>query len=445
MKAGSSTAVDGLPAPPSRAARFKPVALILALAWLARLAFILKMPDSARSFDVNAWSTVADVLATGGNPYQATVFLNYPPFWLQLIFLIAKMSGMLSIEFFRCLQFVLIFFESAAILLTLRLIRRMAPAARAATLVVVGLALNPIAILQVCQHCNFDVIVAFWLLLFLLSLLRYNRTKDFADWLCATLFLGLGILTKTVPLILVPLLAGGFRQATHRIRFLGITLLLGPVSVGLSIIYVLAPADVITKVIEYRSRSGYFGLSGLCHLAGLDGAAFVCNLAFYALLLAVLVFSAIFFWRRQSIGDRETVLWAALLLAGIPALGPGYAPQYIYWFMPLLVAAFAGFRGNFRLVLAAFGVIAACTYVVEYALMGAYGMFLPKILALENPNLAIALVPLITRIQKPAGETLASLPLFAAYLALLTSGVRVLFQSLKPAEAKASARDPYRC
>ena len=36
-------------------------------------------------------------------------------------------------------------------------------------------------------------------------------------------------------------------------------------------------------------------------------------------------------WRR-GLDARRTVLFAGLLLAAIPALGPGYGAQYVYWF-----------------------------------------------------------------------------------------------------------------
>lgn len=46
----------------------------------------------------------------------------------------------------------------------------------------------------------------------------------------ACLFLGMGILSKTVPLILIPLLVGGLRRAASKVKFLGLVLLLGPVT-----------------------------------------------------------------------------------------------------------------------------------------------------------------------------------------------------------------------
>jgi hypothetical protein len=103
---------------------------------------MLTMPPEARSFDTHSGESVANDLKAGGNPYQTTFFLNWPPFWLQLIFVISKISTALSIPFFRVLQVFLILVESVVIILLTRLIREIAPEARVRTLVIIGLALN---------------------------------------------------------------------------------------------------------------------------------------------------------------------------------------------------------------------------------------------------------------------------------------------------------------
>jgi hypothetical protein len=256
---------------PSKPFNLRDIIIILVVAWAARLAFMLFIPPGARSFDALGSETIVKVLEVGGNPYQATSLLNHPPLWMQLVFCLSKVAAVLGVPFFRVLQIFLILVESGVIILLFKLIQEVAPTASIRKIVIIGLALNPIAILLVCQHCNFDVLVALWLMLFMNRLLRYNRANDLGDWLSACLFLGLGILTKTVPLVLIPMLAGGFRQATASLRFLGSVLLFGPVTLGMSIIYVLAPDDVTTKVLAYRSGGDpCFGIPGLFHIAGAD-------------------------------------------------------------------------------------------------------------------------------------------------------------------------------
>ncbi len=409
------------------------VVVVLMVAWAVRLAFMLIMPMHTRSFDSLVWEKVAAALAAGQNPYQATPFLNWPPFWIQIIFIISKISTALSVPFFRVLQVVLILAESIVIVMLVKLIREIAPGASVRKLVMLGIALNPAAIFLICQHCNFDVFVAVWLMFFMLHLARYNRTQNEADWLCACLFLGLGIFTKTVPFVLIPMLAGGFREATRPVKFLGSVLCLGPVILGMGVIYVLAPADVAANVLEYRGIGGSFGFAGLFLMAGMGGLTPFYNILFYVALMAVMAGTWIFFWHRRRIGNRETVLFAALLLIGMMVLGPAYAPQYLYWFLPFLVATFAFFDKRWQQLLMGFAVIAACTYLVEYALVGSDGMFLLKILTVDKSTLyqAVSLLPVIQACESPTGSTLIRLPLFIAYLVLLWAGISMLFHRLK--------------
>ena len=91
------------------------------VALAARVIFMLAIPPQARSVDAHSWETVANVLAGGGNPYQTTSKLNWPPLWLQLIFVISKISTTFSVPFFRVLQSFLILVESVVIILLIKL------------------------------------------------------------------------------------------------------------------------------------------------------------------------------------------------------------------------------------------------------------------------------------------------------------------------------------
>ena len=419
----------------ARSAGRRDLFLVLLAAWAARLAFLLIVPPGARSVDACSWETVAQVLAAGGNPYHDTTFLNWPPLWMTVVFCLGKVSAGLGIPFFRVLQLFLILVESAVMVALLNLIREVAPAARARPWVMLGLALNPVAVLLVCQHGNFDVLVAWWLLLFLTSLLRWQRSNHRPDWLWACGFLGLGILTKTVPLVLVPLLAGGFRRAPRAAQFWGGLLLFGPVVLGMSLIYLGSPADVINKVLLYRSQMGYFGFDSLSYLAGADWLDRVHRILFYIILAAVLAGSGIFCWRRNGLPGGDAILYTALLLAAIPGLGPGYATQYIYWFMPLLVATCVCQPRWWRAVVAGFLGVAAATYLVEYALLPEYGCYLFHLWpATGQPAGADdRLLSVYCAVDSELGRTLLRLPLFAAYLALLGLGGGLLLKHLQSA------------
>lgn len=426
---------------------FRDISIVLAASWVARLAFILIVPDGARSIDTFSWQAVAKFLDEGLNPYHVSI-LNWPPLWMQLIFCISKAAVFLGISFFRALQIFLILIESLVIIQAFKLIQELAPAANARKILLFGIAVNPIAILLTCQHCNFDVIVALWVLLFARSVIKFNRTGDMGHWINACLFLGLGILTKTVPLILVPMLAGGFRQATNVFKFAGSFLVLAPVTLGMSIVYVLSPTDIARKVLGYRSAGNgpsFYGIPGLFHLAGLDSFLFIAHFAFYGLIAICLVVTWSLFWNRR-LGEREIVLLPAIVLLGIPTLGPGWAPQYAYWFLPLLVISYALYGNTWKRLLIGVGLVNVSSYIFEYAVLPALGYnlwYLLEPIKMRGSAQALVSSPALQDFfQKVVTEPwlmMTGLPMFLADLVLLVCGFRMLniasFFNVRPLKA----------
>ena len=402
------------------------VAIVLGVALITRLLFMLLMPGTLHSVDAISWERVAGLLDEEKNPYQATTLLNWPPFWMQCIFLLSKMAHTYSIPFFRMLQLFVVAVESGVIVLVIKLIRTVTPEAKVRSIVIAGIALNPAPLFLTCMHCNFDIIVGFWVLLFVLFLVRYQQSGEISDWLCACLFLGLGILTKTVPLILIPMLAGGFRRAGLSLQVIATALVLGPVTLGMSIIYSLTPVDVAEKVLAYRSIPGSFGITGLLNMAGLQGMYGFYNAIFYAALLVALVFTTIYFWGMRSIGSRETVLYAALLLACVPTLGPGFGTQYLYWYLPLLVATYPYFDDRWQLALRVFGIAIAIIYTVQCAVIGAEGAFVVNIWM--SKGIPIDVLGFFASFENPGVQTLVYLPMFLSCLYIIALGIHRLIR-----------------
>jgi hypothetical protein len=429
---------------PSSSIHWQDMVIVVAVAWAARLVFMWLMPPGARSFDSFSWEHQALLLKSGANPYQANDLFNWPPFWMQCVFIISKIADCLKVPFFHVLQVVLIFFETAVMVVTVRLIQMLAPAANVRTLVIIGIALNPAAILLICQHCNFDVIMVLWVLLAIASLMRYNTSDNLIDWLCACLFLGLGILTKTVPLALVPLLAGGFRKATALGKLLGAALVLGPVTLGMSVIYVLSPAQVTHNVLSYQAKGFISGFEGLLRLMDCMEFAGCVRVAFYALGMGIMALTWYHLWTRHSFGNRGLVLYAALLLLFISGEGSGFGGEYFYWFLPFLVITYAGYTGIWRKLLIGFGIISAITFIINYGLIPAFGYNFLFLLShttdqtdLYNAVLKshdaffLRVVNWSYQFGLPTAETVGNIPLFIAGIVLLVLGMRILLNTIE--------------
>jgi len=389
---------------------------VLALGLLVRLAVLALLPDGAVSADAHFWEVVAAVLRRGLNPYVETRLLNWPPLWMMVIAALDWIARTLGMPFQRALVGLLIAADLAAMALTWLLIRRLWPRARADRWVAVGLALNPVSILLCCQHRNFDVLVALAVLAALLALARRTRTGAVENWLAACGWLGLGVLAKTVPLLLAPLLAPGARRA----RGLGLVLFLGPTALGLGVLAALAPAAVERNVLSYRSASGFYGLTGLFHQAGwLQAEALLGRVAAPLFFLAGVLLTVLLLRRDQPVAPAASVVGAAVLLFAVPVLGPGYAPQYIAWVLPLFTVLAASGERRLLLVLGIFAAVLVCTDLAEYALLPTHGAW-----ALQGSH-----APLLDRwssaVRTQEGQTSLRLPLFLASLALLVELVLV--------------------
>ena len=349
----------------------------------------------------------------GGNPYHLTSNLNWPPFWMQLVFLFKKISLATHWPFDIVVRGFLVVGESALAWLLYVTVKEYTKCKDATELLVFGVAVNPVCILQVCQHCNFDVLIGFWVLLTIYMLLRFQDRHESRFWLCACFALGMGTLTKTVPLSLMPLLLLSIRKVKPVEQMIGLILFLGPVILALSILYVLGPEDIKTNVFGYRSISGYFGLPGLLACWGASRWLAIYPYGFEVIYGIGWICLAAWLWSKETLNQLQIISVAVIILLAIPTLGPGYGPQYVYWFLPLLVLMYPLVEGKFRLLLMILYGIGMVTYLTEYSLFPGHGAILFSIVS--SP----ALFNLATRLASPAGETFLRLPLWMLYFILL--------------------------
>jgi len=387
---------------------------LLVMLLAARSLFLLCLPHGAHSSDVNNWIGVDAALDSGANPYNTTTFLNWPPLWMQVIFAAGRVARAGNFQLVNVLRCVLIAAEGGVLLLTHALLQRYCSRERSFWLALGAIALNPISILLTCQHCNFDIFVALFVLLALGFLLRFSENGDPVDWLCGCACLGLGALTKTVPLVLMPALAFGLRKLAWKVRMLGALLLLGPISLGISVIYSLGPKAVTDNVLHYRSIAGYFGVTGIFRIVQWPWASNAYTRLFPVVILALLALCALFAVRRARATSEELPLYFLGLLAVVPGLGPGYGPQYIYWFLALLPIVFvAGTNPRVRRAIIVFYAVAIVTYITEYAMFRSHGSFLVHL----HPTADLDY--LSGGMSSQLGQACIRMPLFLAWVFML--------------------------
>jgi hypothetical protein len=386
-----------------------------------RLAFLWFKGPHAFSMDLGAWLEAGWRMGEGKNPYLATRFFVWPPFWVQILYVLQRISAVTGIKHEFVIVAFLVAVECAVIVALLMLLRDAGVARRPArALALFGIALNPVCILLVCQHGNFDVLVALLVLLAVAALLRNGRSGDAVDWVCACLWLGLAIALKSAPALLLPLLLAGARRLPLRTRALGATLAVGPAAYGIGALHVLRAGDV-GIILRYRSIPGWFGATGWFHRLGHDEWMLPYAWAAQLAILGAGVALGVLAWRARLDEPRGLVAGAALLLAAVPGIGPGYGPQYFYWFWPLVLVAFALGGAWMRRAVAVFGAIAAATYLFEYAVVGFLGAFLGARFP-RTVDAFFGVPPAAVRVF-----TLVGTPLWIAYLLLIAALAREAF------------------
>lgn len=376
------------------------------------------------SFDVDAWMEVARVMREGGNPYSETDLLHYAPLWPAFLRALDMLSQQTGWHFVHGLQGLLIVTDAANLIISRGLLKRSGVTRTAHNALIAVLVLSPISILLTVQHGNFDALVATWLLLFVGALWDHSRAGSGRSWLLAALFLGLGVLTKTVPLLLVPLLLIGVKQRSMSINALGAVLVVAPFVLSLLPIWMTDPESVARHVIAYRSLPGWFGITGLLDLAGMNGAMWTYARTGPISLLLLMAAASWYVLKQAGLSKSELVRLSLWLMLGLLILGPGYSPQYIAWLLPLSVLHVAFSEVSERRWLLATYLIATLTYLVEYAIIPDHGAFLLLWSHADGiPQCSEAL-------KSPGGQTMLRLPLFLVYTVLFLRWSRAIFLPL---------------
>ena len=201
----------------------------------------------------------------------------------------------------------------------------------------------------------------------------------------------------------------------------------------MSIIFVLNPADIISHVLGYRSVPGYFGIPSSLQMLGMERAVSVYHVIFYALLaMCILVIGNMFWNGRQD--EKEIVLIPALILLSLPTFGPAWAPQYAFWFMPLLLVTYALYTERWKSFLIGFeSLISAATYIIIYATLPAFGWSLLYLMDPEKipgPNqFFLASDPIQNLVQQagtPHWQMIINSPLFVVSVVTVVCGFKLL-------------------
>lgn len=316
--------------------------------------------------DVDSWKIVSEVLAQGKNPYEHTHFLRWPPLWMGVIFGVQHLADSLNWSFTTLIKIPPVVAD-AAIAIVLYYYFKSRQEIHRARLSSILYAINPISILIVAVHGQFDSITVLFLLW---SLYFMERHTDESDVYVAAILLGLAIFSKTWPLLLLPLFISRISGFRAKVVFLGIALI--PFVVSLSTLYVLTPDHIYRKVVRYGGIAGWWGIPSLPnvirHPVTNRIAELYAKVGRYLLLLAMGALALVYgrVQRRKSPSLLEALVVGISL---IYLILPGYGTQYMVWILPFaLIYSWTNRSARYLLI------IIALELIIEYAFRPYNGM-----------------------------------------------------------------------
>lgn len=423
---------DACPAAPARfwQGERANLALVILVSVAVRIGYLLIKPATSVSFDVLTWRVAIEAIRAGQNPYLDGSF-NWPPPWPQMLAGLAAIGGRFSIPFDTLFWFILILIECLLIGITFRLLRRSLTSSMARNVLLVAIALNPVAITQVTQHGSLHVLVMVWVMLAIGSLERFYENPLNQSWLAACGWLGMGALTKTVPIALAPLLAAGIGRVSGRNRMIGAVLLLAPLALAVAVVSMVSAPGTWKHLVLYSSVHGYFGINAVT--AWMDDVEYPAAgplvrmhaISFALGMAGTLAWLCVWLWRRGWTRLEQISLVAAMILLSIITLGPGFGTQYAYWLLPTLAVCWARVAdARWRRLLSIGALVLGMTYTFDY---------------LFNPGLGDAMHDAfphsewVYRMQLkwalPTDQAIIRLPMFCVCVAILVEGIRILIRS----------------
>lgn len=211
---------------------------------------------------------------------------------------------------------------------------------QAGTILALGYLLNPILVGMTAYHGQFDAIPAFFAFAAWFKL-RFARGPG--DELMSASLLGLGVLSKSWPLILLPIFAVLLRSDLWgRLRYVAIVVAI-PAAISLAYAVTLGGSveRMVRQVADYSGISGFYGWSFiLAHLPGseqeiVDRLAWARSNGRYILWPPLLAIMAI-----ELLRQRAASAAAMTLILAFYVFTPAGAFHYYMWILPF--AAIAG-------------------------------------------------------------------------------------------------------
>ena len=313
--------------------------LILLIALVARLVPAVLLPRGAE-YDIDSFRRVAETLLKGGTVYDSPLVAGrhpYLPFQLFLIWGSGFIARVSPLPFVFVVKLFPILADMVLAVLIFKTALNLGKTLASAFSLGLLYALNPIVILVSAYHGQFD---GETVLLSVLAWYVWRFGKQNARYLGGSAFLlGLAILNKSWPALLLPILLVRLKSAPQRVVY-ALIALATPLLFTLLYLAVFgdAPLPLLRRTLTHVGVPGWWGASAVVsliwRLTGI-GQGVLSWLTQYGRWF-VFGGAACVYWLTRKQSARDAFLTLVLVLY---ALTSGFGLQWAMWVVPFAILA----------------------------------------------------------------------------------------------------------
>ncbi|HSI14701.1 MAG TPA: glycosyltransferase family 87 protein [Chthoniobacter sp.] len=324
--------------------KLKPELLVLIVALLAMAAKLYCAKTTYGTVDVILYYNFAREVAHDGvvNTYLHDRVFNHPPLlgnYLAFAWALAggtddKPASGQMFAFYHRLPGIISDF--LVVLLVMWIRRR---TGRPPLWAIALLAASPISFMISGYHGNYDPLIPLGLVLTVVACLQRRA-------LLAGVLLGVACQVKIIPLVMSPVLFFYWWQRGQKNAWVFTAATVVTLLIGWSAPLLAVPEIFMRQVLVYNSIWGWWGITYLLNVSGIEGVAGMVSLKplspAQALITQVLKFLVIagtlaVGWRRRKLSPVDLLATMGLVWTLFFTFAPGFGVQYLAWVSPFLL------------------------------------------------------------------------------------------------------------
>lgn len=302
------------------------------LIFIFLLAILIRLPiayvTTGASFDIESYNLVGRNILQGNlNPYYSGRY-PYPPFWMFFEALAVWTSDITGIPLYFVAKLIPVIFDAGIAVVIFKILNQQNNSEKHTNIYLTLIYIfNPISLLIIAGHGQFDSIPLFFLLLAIYYFTSHRLT-------CSSLSLGMGIFAKIYPILALPFFISKIENTRKKIKYFIFSLIICTISL---LPYIISTPQLLIKEVFLYSSTSDFGYSSIVRniiwftTGSFDLSYLISQLGKILILTGV---GGLWYYYRHRLPIEKLIV--AIFLA-FYVLSAGIGAQYLLWVVPFAV------------------------------------------------------------------------------------------------------------